>query len=127
MRAPQVRRDHATRVSTEGAIACDMPQPAQQGRYIQLVHYIKLKSCRIFWRSGSRPWLHGSKSALSSGMTKFILKVSKSLVFRHECAIDTCVDPDSHLPQQSSAQLVNALDFNTLGWWSGIWSLHVFY
>ena len=48
-----------------------------------LVYYIKLKSrlsvhlSALFWRSVSRPWLHGSTSDLiakSSGMTKFIFK-----------------------------------------------------
>ena len=33
-------------------------------------------------------------------------KFLRALVFRQESAIDTRVDPDSHLPQQSSAQLV---------------------
>ena len=50
----------------------------------------------------------------------YFKKFIRALVFRQESAIDTRVDPDSHLPQQSSAQLVNALDFGTSGAWSGI-------
>ena len=55
------------------------------------IYYIKLKSrlsvrlSALFWRSVSRPWLHGSTSdlldviAMSSDMTKFILKSFKKL------------------------------------------------
>ena len=56
------------------------------GQVLLLVYYIKLKSrlsvrpSALFWRSVSRPWLHGSTSdlldamAMSSGVTKFIFK-----------------------------------------------------
>ena len=58
------------------------PTPCTTGQVHLLVYYIKLKSClsALFWRSVSRPWLHGSMSdllnviAMSSGMTKFIFK-----------------------------------------------------
>ena len=93
------------------------PTPCTTGQVHLLVfYYIKLKShlsacpSAFSWRCGSQPWLHGSTSDLlemivmSSDVTKFILK--RALVFRQESAMDTCVDPDSHLPQQSSAQLV---------------------
>ena len=50
----------------------------------------------------------------------YFKKFLRALVFRQESAIHTRVDPDSYLPQQFSAQLVNALDFDTLGPWSGI-------
>ena len=38
MRAPKARL-YATCESAEGAIVCDTPQPARQGRYILLVNY----------------------------------------------------------------------------------------
>ena len=36
----------------------------------------------------------------------YFKKFIRALVFRQESAIDTRVNPDSHLPQQSSGQLV---------------------
>ena len=62
------------------------PTPCMTGQVHLLVYYIKLKSrlsvrpSALFWRSFSRPWLHGSMSdlldviAMSSGMMKFIFK-----------------------------------------------------
>ena len=52
-------------------------------RILFLLYKAKKPSVRpsaLFWRSVSRPWLHGSTSdlldvvAMSSGMTKFIFK-----------------------------------------------------
>ena len=62
------------------------PTPCTTGQVHLLVYYIKLKSrlsvrlSALFWRSFSRPWLHGSTAdlldviAMSSGMMKFIFK-----------------------------------------------------
>ena len=75
------------------------PTPCTTGQVHLLVYYIKLKSrlSALFWRSVSRPWLHGSTSdlldamAMSSGVRSLFLKVSKSLSFstrvpdRHPC------------------------------------------
>ena len=56
---------------------------ADQRAKVYFIYYIKLKSrpsVPTFWRSVSRPSLHGSTSdmlnviAMSSGMTKFIFK-----------------------------------------------------
>ena len=62
MRVPEAQL-YATRESAEGAIVCDTPQPARQGRYILLIYYIKTKS-RLSIRPTIQPisqlCLHGS-------------------------------------------------------------------
>ena len=80
----------------------------------------------LFWRSVSRPWLHGSTSdlldviAMSSGMTKFILKVSNSLSFSTRVPVRYPCRSRQPLTTAIQCTVGKALDFDTLGQWSGI-------
>ena len=54
MRAPEARL-YVTRESAEGAIVCDTPQPARQGRYILLVYiYIYISRLTIVSRKAKK-------------------------------------------------------------------------
>ena len=99
------------------------------GTLASLLYKAEKPSVRTFqvWRSVSWPWLHGLTSdllemiAISSGTTKFIFKSFYSF-FNFSTRV-----PDRHLcrsrrPLITAIQCTvsKALDFGTLGRWSGI-------
>ena len=80
------------------------------GQVHLLVYYIKLKSrlsVRLSVRTYLAIWISAVAAWINVRLARrdsyvfwhdevYFLKFLRALVFRHECAIDTCVDLDSH-------------------------------